>query len=220
MEKMNLLMSFAVCICILAEPLSTQAIEIKDAVYLSEEYQLDDEDFVVIESLSAEELSKIASAVAVNDPEYSKEQRIYYTVHDGGHTAALSKELQDWVYEMCAEYGIPGYEKMVIAKLYCESSFNPSTIHTNTNGTKDYGLAQINSCNHKRLRNILGITDFLDSYQSIRCGVFMISECLQANGYNESMALAAYNTGRNGVSSTPYTRKVLRIKDSASVINN
>jgi len=43
----------------------------------------------------------------------------------------------------------------------------------------------------------------------------MMSENLKKNGFNESMALVAYNTGKNGISSTSYSRKVLRIKDAA-----
>ena len=116
---------------------------------------------------------------------------------------------------MCAEYGIPGYEKLIISKLYCESGFNPNVKHRNKNGTVDYGIAQINSSNHSWLRKTLGITDFMDPYQSIRCGVYMMSENLKKNGFNESMALVAYNTGKNGISSTSYSRKVLRIKDAA-----
>lgn len=139
----------------------------------------------------------------------------HYTVFDNGYPAHLDDNLQDWVYQMCNEYNIPGYEKLIMSKLYCESSYRTNLIHTNTNGTKDYGIAQINSSNHARLRRELGINDFLDPYQSIRAGVYMMSECLADNGYNESSALAAYNTGRNGLGSTKYSRRVLAIKDSA-----
>ena len=178
------------------------------------------EDYIVVNELSEEEINMVEDAIAINDPDYQKDGVVmngitYYTINDNGYQAYLSEDLQDWVYQMCAEYGIPGYEKLIISKLYCESGFNPNVKHRNKNGTVDYGIAQINSSNHSWLRKTLGITDFMDPYQSIRCGVYMMSENLKKNGFNESMALVAYNTGKYGISSTSYSRKVLRIRDAA-----
>lgn len=207
---------------------SEQVAEVGPGSY-SNEYNIDNEGYIIINALDAEMLELVEATPAVNDPEVlaaeeaaeaaaeAIQSRPYYTVNDNGHTARLSNELQDWVYQMCAEYGIPGYEKLIISKLYCESGFNPNATHRNKNGTIDYGIAQINSSNHKWLRNTLGVNDFMDPYQSIRCGVYMMSKCLAENGHNESMALAAYNTGRNGISSTSYSRKVLGIKDTTFV---
>lgn len=176
--------------------------------------------YIIVDELSKEEQITVEEEVAVNNPASQKEEAAtsseftYYTVNDGGYHVRLSNDLQNWVHQMCNEYGIPGYEKLIISKLYCESSFNPNTKHKNKNGTTDYGIAQINSCNHNMLRNTLGITDFMDPYQSIRCGVYMMSQNLKKNGFNEGMALVAYNTGRNGIASTSYSQKVLRIKNS------
>lgn len=192
-------------------------------------YEVNQEGYVVINVLDEEMLDLVESIPAVNNSEVVAAEesakaaaeaipsRSYYAVNDNGHTVRLSNELQDWVYQMCVEYGIPGYEKLIISKLYCESGFNQNATHRNRNGTVDYGIAQINSSNHKWLRNTLGVNDFMDPYQSIRCGVYMMSKCLAENGHNESMALAAYNTGRNGISSTQYSRNVLRIKDAVSI---
>ena len=207
---------------LLFSPISTYAQSMplveEPPIVLNSNYIVNEDGSIMTKELSKEQMLEIENTVAINDPAYKQQnERIYYTVYEDGIASTLPKDLQDWVYTMCAEYGISGYEKMIMAKLYCESGYNPSTIHTNKNGTKDYGIAQINSCNHKRLRSTLGITDFLDPYQSIRCGVYMMSECLKANGFNESMALAAYNTGKNGITSTKYTRKVLSIKDSAVI---
>ncbi|WP_373262215.1 lytic transglycosylase domain-containing protein [Hungatella hathewayi] len=173
----------------------------------------------MVNELTEEEINMVEDAVAINSPEYQTDGVVmngitYYTINDNGQQAYLSQDLQDWVYQMCAEYGIPGYEKLIISKLYCESGFNANAKHRNKNGTVDYGIAQINSSNHSWLRKTLGVTDFMDPYQSIRCGVYMMSENLKKNGFNESMALVAYNTGKNGISSTSYSRKVLRIKDA------
>ena len=180
---------------------------------LSDEYEMTEDGYIFIDEISEEE---VGSMIAVNaEPTFS--ENTHYTMVDDGIEVRLADELQDYVYQMCAEYGISGYEKVILAKLYCESSYNPNLTHNNKNVTTDSGIAQINSSNHIRLRDQLGITDFMDPYQSIRAGVFMFSECLKNNGYNESMALVAYNSGRNGIASSKYSRRVLSIKDAAII---
>lgn len=139
--------------------------------------------------------------------------RDYYTVVDEGFTNTLDHDLQDWVYEMCDEYEIPGYEKLIIAKLYCESSYRTHVKHSNTNGTYDIGIAQINSINFEHLKKELGVTDFTDPKQSIRCGVYMMAKNLQANNYDENKALVAYNAGQKRVDSGITE---LRIRDECS----
>lgn len=145
-------------------------------------------------------------------------ESIHYTVVDKGSRATLSSDLQDWVYEMCAEYGIAGHEKLIIAQLYCESSYRADAISK----TNDYGIAQINHCNHKRLSEKLGITDFLDARQSIRCGVYMMADGLKTNSGEEEKALVAYNMGQSkvnkGVVSSKYSRRVIKIKNNMEVI--
>lgn len=188
---------------------------------LEKAHEADSDEFIFVDDLTQEELKEIEEKPAVNDPEkinneVSSAGFTHYAINDNGEEIYLSEDLQNWVYQMCAEYGISGYEKLIISKLYCESGFNANTKHLNKNGTVDYGIAQINSSNHSWLRNILGITDFMDPYQSIRCGVYMMSENLKRNGYNESMALVAYNTGKNGIQSTTYSKKVLKIKEAAT----
>ena len=200
---------------------------------LSEDYELTNDGYITIDEIPNETVEEM---VAGNDHEAIKQkeleeqqaeqqaaqaaiqsQRTYYTMIDHGIPARLSTELQDYVYQMCANYGIAGHEKVILAKLYCESSYNPNATHRNSNGTIDVGLAQINSSNHSRLRKTLGITNFYDPYQSIQAGVYMYAEAMKANGYNEEMALAAYNTGRNGISSTSYSRRVMNMKNSAVI---
>lgn len=185
---------------------------------LSEEYKVTDDGYIVADEISEEALKSIVTINRKAETIISQEaqsQTVHYTIVDNGNPKRLSDDLQDWVYKMCEEYKIHGYEKVILSKLYCESNYNPNVVHRNKNGTIDYGIAQINSSNHARLKRQLGITNFMDPYQSIRAGVYMYSECLKQNGYNEEMALAAYNTGRNGISSTKYTKRVLNIKNSA-----
>lgn len=127
----------------------------------------------------------------------------------------LSAELQDYIKQLCDTYGVP-YE-LVIALIDVESSFKPNTV----SGTNDYGLMQINVCNHEWLSKELGITDFLDPKQNILSGVFMISSELESANGDIATALMRYNCGaagaerlqEQGVYSTSYTDKVLTAYD-------
>lgn len=127
-------------------------------------YEITEDNYVVANEINWEEVEKM---IPVN------KKPDYYIINDNGYKAKLSDDLQDHVYQMCSKYDISGYEKLIISKLYCESSYNPNAVNYNRNGTKDLGIAQINSSNHKWLRKKLGITNFKDPYQSIEAGVFI-----------------------------------------------
>lgn len=124
----------------------------------------------------------------------------------------LDEDLQSFIWTLCYEYGIEDYYGLIFALIQTESNFTSNVI----SATNDYGLMQINTCNHSWLRSELGITDFLDPYQNARAGVYMISMLLHRYG-NEADALMAYNLGeggaarlwRQGIHSTGYTRTVL-----------
>lgn len=138
-------------------------------------------------------------------------QRTYYRVHDGNASAMLGEEYQSYIYDMCEKYGIEGYEQLVVALFYKESSFRFDAVSS----SGDYGIAQINKGNHEWLRDTLGVTDFLDPYQSIECGVFMLANALEVNGGSISKALVAYNAGQKavnaGLTENDHSRKVLSI---------
>ena len=171
-------------------------------------YEITEDNYIVANEIDWEEVEKM---IPVN------KKPDHYIVNDNGYEAKLSDDLQDHVYQMCSKYDISGYEKLIISKLYCESSYNPNAVNHNKNGTTDLGIAQINSSNHKWLRKELGITNFKDPYQSIEAGVFMMSNCLKENDYNEHMALVAYNTGKNGISQSSYSRRVMKIKNNCAI---
>lgn len=123
----------------------------------------------------------------------------------------LSHDLQDYIRELCDENGIP--MSLVIAMIDVESSFNPDAVSS----TDDYGLMQINKCNHGWLRK-QGVTDIFDPYQNVYGGITILAQCY--NG-NMSKTLMSYNlgTGRaselwnEGVYGTSYSRKVLSAKE-------
>ena len=122
----------------------------------------------------------------------------------------LSHDLQDYIRELCNENGIP--MSLVIAIIDVESSFNANIVSS----TNDYGLMQINKCNHEWLRK-QGVTDVFNPYQNVRGGIMILSEC-----YNENLSktLMSYNLGvaranalwNEGVYGTSYSRAVLSAK--------
>jgi hypothetical protein len=134
----------------------------------------------------------------------------------------LSPELQYWTYELCVAYGIEEYYELIISLFWHESRFRNVVSSPNNNGSRDHGVAQINDSNHGKLRRALGITDFLDPYQSILCGVHWISRYLHCfadirnDEHNEvHRALMNYHQGpgaesrwSNGTRSTSYSRLV------------
>lgn len=118
----------------------------------------------------------------------------YYEVYDyyyhSNEYHALDFKLQEYTYVLCVEYGITDYFTLILCQLFYESSYRPTAISK----TNDYGIAQINTCNHEWLSKKLGITDFLDPKQSILCNIYMMSGYIEK--YGPEKALTKYNTGK------------------------
>lgn len=104
----------------------------------------------------------------------------------------LSDELQDWIRSLCEENEIP--MALVMAIIDQESDFRADLI----SGTDDYGIMQINACNHEKMVEMFGITDFLDPYQNVQCGIYIISGHLQKTEGDVELALMRYNCGATG----------------------
>lgn len=124
----------------------------------------------------------------------------------------LDAALQRYIFELCEEYNISNL--LVLAMIQVESYFTPDLISV----TDDYGLMQINTCNHKWLSNKLGIVDFLDPEQNILAGAYLISEYLH-EFEDVHKALMVYNMGRagaarawrRGVTETSYSNRIYNI---------
>ena len=106
----------------------------------------------------------------------------------------LDKDLQSYIWSLCYNYDIVDYYELIYAVIEVESNFNPLDISE----TNDYGLMQINVVNHEHLADVLGVTDFLDPYQNVHCGVYLLS--LLLHKYSVDDALMAYNMGEYGAS--------------------
>lgn len=128
---------------------------------------------------------------------------------------ALDEELQEFIYYLAAGYNIDF--TFVMALIKQESDYVIDVI----SDTNDYGLMQINVCNHEWLAELLGITDYLDPYQNIRAGMFILRKLFEQ--YDDvSLVLMVYNMGEDGASilweqgvyETNYSTSILAIQQS------
>ena len=126
----------------------------------------------------------------------------------------LTEELQTFTFYLCEDYGAD-YE-MVLALMDRESDYTASAISK----TNDYGIMQINKVNHEWLTEELGITDFLDPEQNIRCGIYMLADLMKK--YDDPhRVLMAYNMGERGAreyvakgnTSSAYSRYIMQLRD-------
>lgn len=122
----------------------------------------------------------------------------------------MSDELQRFVREKCEENGVPF--EIAIALIGRESGYQTNAL----SATDDYGLMQINSCNHEWLAEELGLDDMMDPYQNIAAGTYILGIAFKKYG-DPHQALMAYNMGDSGMSrawaegyrSSAYSRAVM-----------
>lgn len=121
----------------------------------------------------------------------------------------MDADTQAFVHYLCEAYDIDW--TLVMAMMKQESNFQSDVISS----TDDYGLMQINKCNHEWLSEQLGVNDFLNKEQNIRAGVFVLRKLFEQ--YTDTdMVLMAYNMGEGGAANlwekgiyeTNYTKKV------------
>lgn len=126
----------------------------------------------------------------------------------------MPEEQQEFVFYLCSGYNLDF--TLVMALIQHESDFNPDIVSP----TNDYGYMQINLVNQQWLTETLGVTDYLDPYQNIRAGVFILRKLFER--YQDTdMVLTAYNMGEasasrlweKGVFSTDYTERILTIQE-------
>ena len=122
---------------------------------------------------------------------------------------ALDVDVQEFTYYLSYGYNIDFY--LIMALMEQESMYDADTISS----TGDYGLMQINKCNHEWLSEELGITDFLDPYQNVMAGTYEIHRLFEK--YDDAnKVLMAYNMGEGGarklwnqgIYETDYTRSI------------
>lgn len=121
----------------------------------------------------------------------------------------LSEDMQDEVLSIANKNRVD--QLTVLAIIDVESNYNPDSISE----TADYGLMQINVCNHERLSEILELTNIMEPTQNVEAGAYMLS-LLYQKYQDMNMALMAYNMGETdaqrlwneGIYETTYTKKI------------
>lgn len=156
----------------------------------------------------AEEKTNVEEEAEVQNVEEIQSHPYYYVI-DEGYEFYLDHDVQDYLWDLLEEEGHEERFELYMAQLYHESQFE----YDQVSSTGDHGIAQINECNHGWLKKQLGITNFLDPYQSIKCQVYIMKSCFEQ--YDDvERALICYNRGNAiGVYSTDYSVGVLQDKD-------
>ena len=151
-----------------------------------------------------EESTKIVESIEPTIPEEPEEPGFIPL------NVPLDEDIQKYVNSLCEEYGVEF--NLAMALIFTESSFRADA----KSGTSDFGLMQINKINHEWLSKELGITDFLDPYQNIKAGMYILGG-LHKKYDNMHRILMSYNMGEggarkawnNGVYCTDYSNKIL-----------
>lgn len=152
----------------------------------------------------------VANGAFFESDEWVADEIPYYNIN-------LSQELQLYTYTKCVDLGISEYYELILAIMWQESNYTPDLISE----TNDYGLMQINKINHSWLSEELGLTDFLDPYQSIDAGTHIIASLL-LKYEDPHKALMAYNYGEagarshwnRGIYTSSYSRGVAEKQDT------
>lgn len=125
----------------------------------------------------------------------------------------LNEDVQEFIFYLSAGYNIDF--TFTMALMQHESGFQADVI----SATDDYGLMQINSCNHNYLKETIGVSDFLEPYSNIRSGMFILRKLFEKYETPEKV-LMAYNMGEAGASKlwergiyeTNYSKAILQIQ--------
>lgn len=130
----------------------------------------------------------------------------------------LSEELQQYTYDQCLYYGIEDYYEIALAIMWQESNYTTDVVSS----TNDYGIMQINKCNHNELYDVLNIVDIMDPKDNIQSGIYILHNLVKRSD-DVHQVLVSYNMGptrckqlrAEGIYSSKYSRGVM---DKAELI--
>lgn len=139
----------------------------------------------------------------------------------------LPDEVLDLIWKETRKKNIDYMTFLALIKV--ESNFDTDLVHSNPNGTEDYGLVQMNSVNVSRLSKAIGRPnlDMFEPKDNILLGLAELLECraywqdkYKGDSLEKAMLLA-YNRGRygskrwiqdKGTLDSAYTKRVLKAK--------
>lgn len=138
---------------------------------------------------------------------------------EGCYDIALSKEKQDYVTDICREYGV--LPELVFAIMDVSCGYVDGQISRDG----DWGIMQINSVNHEWLKSELKVENILSFRDNVLCGVYMLSGYSRSYG-DISMVAMCYRYGESaarrmwqeGIYETEYTREIMNAIASLNYI--
>jgi putative murein lytic transglycosylase yjbJ len=156
----------------------------------------------------SEPLGKLENVVIKNEPKLNWSSDKDFIPLD----VPLDVDVQEYIYYLSNSYNID--YSLIMAVIDTESGFNADIVSS----TNDFGLMQINKCNHKWIQETLGITNFLDAKQNASAGIYVLRRLFEVNGNDTVKVLMAYNMGqtgaercwKQGIHSTSYTEKIIK----------
>ena len=125
----------------------------------------------------------------------------------------LDSDVQEFIYYLSKGYNMDF--TFVMAIIQQESGYQPDAV----SNTDDYGLMQINKVNHGYITDEIGVTNYLDPYENVRAGMFILRKLFEKYETPKKV-LMAYNLGESGakalwdkgVFETNYSKSVQRIQ--------
>lgn len=160
---------------------------------------------------SPKTMETVTVAETLDVPTYDEEIVPDLTYDVFYYDVPLSKSLQRYIYEICADERVP--VTLVLAMIEHESGFNTEAVSS----SNDYGLMQINEVNSEMLEEKYRCPDLLNPYQNIYCGVKIISKYINRYDGNINRALMAYNMGDYGATKA-WENGVTTIASSTAVL--
>lgn len=158
--------------------------------------------YIQITPTNESEQTTLTPTATALEVQTDKPTPLYYDI-------PLSKEIQDYLFSVTKEYGVPC--DVVISIINRETNYRANA----TGAAGERGYMQIHPVNFEWLADELGVTDFYDPEQNILCGVYMLSR-LYDKYDTTAEVLMCYNCGEagakrlwaQGVTSTEYSRAI------------
>lgn len=136
------------------------------------------------------------------------------------------EDLKEYTHKMCKKNGIE--EEYVLAIIYNESRFQADVIGSNSNGTQDWGLMQINDSTLPFLQEnamVNDMSDLLDERMNIYSGIQILKYHKEHTNNSDDMLLR-YQVGEgsyedlkmSGIGSTDTSERVSELADIFSEI--
>ncbi len=118
-----------------------------------------------------------------------------WQVEEETPVASDPSQIKQMVSSAAKKYGVP--ENLALGVASHESNFDPYAKHLNDNGTKDWGVMQLNDTTVKTM----GVQKPLDAAENIDAGVKLLGQHLARYGGDQKKALWAYADGPGAVES-------------------